>query len=210
MKEYKIDREKLINDYLPFVKAIVKEVKKRFGKNFNDEELEAYGRMGLAEAAQRYDPKFSCSFKTYAYYRVKGAILDALRTDHSLWEDSNLIYMDGVNSYLEAGMIKETNEEYNYFTALKNSVASLATIHLLTEAGNDSEKSYLDSEIRTELIKEMKKLDDLEQNIIRMFYFEDLPLSEIAKKLNISVSHCSRIHKRAVEHLKGLITEDER
>ncbi len=207
MGESKINREALINDYLPFVKAIVKEIKKRFGKELNSEELEAYGRLGLTEAAQKFDPKFSCSFRTYAYYRVKGAILDALRLDKSLWEDRELIYLDGVNNYLGAGVIREhTGNDCEFFKELRDGIASLATIHLLSECGEDSEKRYLDNESRAEVLAALGKLNEREREIIIMFYFEEASLSEIATKLGISISAVSRIHKRAIERLRAILT----
>jgi RNA polymerase sigma factor for flagellar operon FliA len=208
--ENQIERERLINDYLPFVKAIVNGIKKKFGKNFNSEELEAYGRLGLIDAAQKFDPKFSCSFKTYAYYRVKGAILDALRFDKSLWEDRTLLYMDGANSYLETGVIRETlSDDYNSFVELKDGITSLATIHLLTEYGNNSENKYLDREDNTEIVMALTKLNEKEREVIRMFYFEDASFSEIAKKLGISISAVSRTHKKAIERLRAILTSDE-
>lgn len=210
MKDSKINRERLINDYLPFVKAIVNGIKKRYGKKLNVEELEAYGRLGLVDAAQKFDPKFSCSFKTYAYYRVKGAILDALRLDKSLWEDRSLIYIDGANSYLEAGVIRENiNDDYKSFTELRNGISSLATIHLLTEYGNDSEKKYLSDENNNEIVMALTKLNEKERDVIRLFYFEDTSFSEIAKKLGMSISAVSRIHKRAIERLRSIFTRNE-
>lgn len=210
MMENQINRERLINDYLPFVKAIVNGIRKEFGKNLNSEELEAYGRLGLIEAAQRFDPKFACSFKTYAYHRVKGAILDALRSDKSLWEDRTLIYLDGANSYLEAGVIREhAGDDYNSFRELRNGITSLATIHLLTEYSNDSGKKYLSNENNTEIVISLTKLNEKERDIIRMFYFEDVSLSEIAKKLGMSISAVSRTHKKAIERLRSILTRDE-
>lgn len=210
MKEEILDKEKLVNDYLPFVKAIVNEIKKRFGKNLDSEELEAYGRLGLIEAAQRFDPKFSCNFKTYAYYRVKGAILDALRYDKSLRDDRTLLYMDGVNSYMEAGVIREhADDDYNSFRELRNGIGSLATIHLLTEYCSDSEKKYLSNENNTEIVMSLTKLNEKERDIIRMFYFEDASFSDIAKKLGMSISAVSRIHKKAIERLRSILTRDE-
>ncbi len=210
MMESKINRESLINDYLPFVKAIVNEIKKRFGKNLDSEELESYGRLGLIEAAQKFDPKFSCSFKTYAYYRIKGAILDALRYDKSLRDDRTLLYMEGANSYLEAGVIRErADDDYNSFIELRNGISSLATIHLLTEYGSDSEKKYLNNEINTDIIMSLTKLNEKERDIIRMFYFEDASFSEIAKKLGMSISAVSRTHKKAIERLRSILTSDE-
>ncbi len=207
MGESKINREALINDYLPFVKVIVQEVKKRFGKDLNSEELEAYGRLGLTDAAQKFDPKFSCSFRTYAYYRVKGAILDALRLDKSLWEDRELIYLDGANSFLGAGVIREhIANDYESFRELRDGIASLATIHLLTECVEDSETKYINNESRAEVLSSLKKLNKNEQEIIKMFYFENATLSEIAKKLGISISAVSRIHRKAIERLRALLT----
>lgn len=210
MIESQTERERLINDYLPFVKAVVNEIKKKCGRDLDSEELESYGRVGLIDAVRRFDPRLACSFRTYAYYRVKGAILDALRRDKSLREDRRLIYMDGANSYLEAGVIREhAGEDYDSFLELRSGVTSLATIHLLTEYSSDSESRYLSKEDNTEVVMALRKLNEKEREVIKLFYFNDNTFSEIAKKLGMSISAVSRVHKKAIERLRSILTRYE-
>lgn len=210
MLKEKLDREKLIHDYLPLVRAIVSEVLKKVGRKVDPDELEAYGRLGLVDAGNKYNPDFQCSFKTYAYYRVKGAILDALRYDKSLRDNRELLYMEGANYYLGASSVNETvNEDYRRFNELKNCVNSLATISLLTECEENSENKFLVRELEEELKRAIRKLNEKERELIRMYYFEDISFSEIAQRLKISTPALSRLHKKAIERLRSLLTKDE-
>jgi RNA polymerase sigma factor for flagellar operon FliA len=77
-----VAREKrgLIEDHLPLVQAIARKVKKTLSASIDFEDLVGYGSKGLVEAADRFDPTQGVSFSTFAYYRIRGAMFDGLRT----------------------------------------------------------------------------------------------------------------------------------
>ena len=74
-----VDRQRLVDDNLPFVRGIAAKVKEGLAKEIEYDDLVAYGTQGLIEAAKRYDPSHGVAFTTFAYYRVRGAMYDGLR-----------------------------------------------------------------------------------------------------------------------------------
>ncbi len=74
------EKNQLVEQHLPLVQAIARKVKKTLGARIELDDLVAYGAKGLVEAAERYDARPGVAFTTFAYYRVRGAMFDGLRT----------------------------------------------------------------------------------------------------------------------------------
>ncbi|HEY4716040.1 MAG TPA: sigma-70 family RNA polymerase sigma factor [bacterium] len=203
-----MDKEALIKDYLPFVRAIVCKIKRSIPADISAEDLESHGRVGLVEAAGRYNPALNCSFRTYAYYRVRGAILDALRYDKTLRADSTIQFLGCTNSFLERNIIRESeSHSYGSLNEFGETVNSIATIHLLSEhQENEVENKLLNKEKRIWLNKAIGKLPERERTVIKAVYFKDMNLLEIAEELKISVSQISRIHRKGIDRLRKILT----
>src|SRR5438045_7517774 len=73
------NKQRLVADNLPFVRAIAAKVKEQLPREIEFDDLVAYGTQGLIEAAERYDPAHGTAFTTFSYYRIRGAIYDGLR-----------------------------------------------------------------------------------------------------------------------------------
>src|SRR5256885_15805875 len=74
------ERDTLIAQHLSLVQSIAGKLKRSLGRAIDFEDLVGYGSKGLVEAAERFDPRQGASFTTFAYYRIRGAMLDGLRT----------------------------------------------------------------------------------------------------------------------------------
>src|SRR5450432_366653 len=74
------ERDQLVRDNLSLVQAIARKLKKQITARIDFDDLIGYGSKGLIEAAERFDPKHGVAFTTFAYYRIRGAMLDGLRT----------------------------------------------------------------------------------------------------------------------------------
>ena len=74
------DRDKLVEQHLSLVQAIARKLKTQISARVDFEDLTGYGSKGLIEAAERFDPQHGVAFTTFAYYRIRGAMLDGLRT----------------------------------------------------------------------------------------------------------------------------------
>ncbi|HSP07431.1 MAG TPA: sigma-70 family RNA polymerase sigma factor, partial [Acidobacteriota bacterium] len=74
-----LSEEDLIEKYTPLIRSLARQIRGRLSLTIEFEDLESYGRLGLLEASRRFDYKLGVAFKTFAYYRIKGAIYDGLR-----------------------------------------------------------------------------------------------------------------------------------
>ena len=73
------DREKLVRDHVEYARALANQLGRQLPSRPEMEELTAFALSGLAEAASRYDPDKGAAFRTFAYYRIRGAMFDGLR-----------------------------------------------------------------------------------------------------------------------------------
>src|SRR3989338_1291778 len=103
-KEGNPERETLIEKYLPFASAIANKVARALASDLDYDDIVCNARLGLLEAAQRFDARFNVDFKTFAYYRIKGAIYDGLRKTgwipRSLY--SKIKFDQAANEYLQS------------------------------------------------------------------------------------------------------------
>jgi RNA polymerase sigma factor for flagellar operon FliA len=211
-------RDQLILAHLPLVRHLVGKLTAELPPGVDVENLEAAGVLGLVEAAANYDPEREARFKTFAYLRVRGAILDELRRNCPLPQP-----------VLE--MLAKVREAYRTLPA-PVSVAALAAATGLTEdevadclaatrltrmvsLSPDSREwtTRLDDprdrpETPLERAEEAQLLDaaiaalpDRERLAVTLYYREDLRLKEISAVLKVSESRVSRILNAALFHL---------
>lgn len=74
------DRDQLIQENLGLVQQAARKLRRQITARIDFDDLCGYGSKGLIEAAERFDPRHGVAFTTFAYYRVRGAMLDGLRT----------------------------------------------------------------------------------------------------------------------------------
>lgn len=74
------DRDRLIQQHLGLVQSLARKLKKQITARIDFDDLVGYGSKGLIEAAERFDPSHGVAFTTFAYYRIRGAMLDGVRT----------------------------------------------------------------------------------------------------------------------------------
>ncbi len=210
-------RNGLIEQYLPYATSIANKVAQTLSSDADHEEIVCNARLGLLEAAKRFDPKFNVDFKTFAYYRIKGAIYDGLRKTgwipRSLYakikfEQASNEYLQNLSEKLSATKKSSLDEDEVYETV--NSLASIYIISL--DAGEETQdikdESNIDVERNAEFqkVKEfmrqaIEELPEKERKLIKMYYFQNKTLEESGDKLKLSKSWTSRLHSRALEML---------
>src|SRR6187551_3436872 len=73
-------RDGLVEKHLPLVQSVARKLKTQITARVDFDDLVGYGSKGLIEAAERFDSKQGVTFTTFAYYRIRGAMLDGMRT----------------------------------------------------------------------------------------------------------------------------------
>jgi RNA polymerase sigma factor for flagellar operon FliA len=122
----KPDVQRLIESYQDYAHAIAAEVSRKLPSQLDRRELEGAADLGLVEAAQAFDPSRGVLFKTFAYYRIRGAVYDALRKmgwfSKSLYQQykfemaANEYLKDHSESTPAAGDVEAEYEEIKNFT----------------------------------------------------------------------------------------------
>ena len=183
------------------------------------DDLVGYGQVGLAEAASRFDPQQGVQFTTFAYYRIRGAILDGL-SKMSWFEKSDYnrdLYERNANEVLSVE--EPGSEDSGYLEDVrwfKSVTGTLAVVYLFSHQGDgetasgsdieDTRSAAPDNRIMTrELIDKINELVDAlpatARSLIRAAYFEGVTLTEAAQRLGMSKSWASRLHSKTLDQL---------
>lgn len=220
-------REKLLEHYLYLVRIVVGRILYILPPYVDREDLEGYGILGLIQALDRFEPQKGVRFETYALSRIRGAVLDYLRSLDPLTRGER----QDLRRILEAWRRWETEkgkeptlEELSEVTGF-----SLREITWLVELGKpalffEGEEALSGEEIPEapdpssiledrELLEYLGKLIDAlperERLILSLYYFEGLTLREIGEVLSLSEGRVSQILTKTLLHLRIRLEEWE-
>jgi RNA polymerase sigma factor for flagellar operon FliA len=235
LKEYgKVDphqKEDLILRFAPLIKLIVNRIALRLPPHVDTEDLVNSGVIGLMDAIEKYDPTRGTSFKTYAEFRVRGAILDELRTldwfPRSIRQKVNRLesaYAELERQLGRAATDEEVAEalhvdleEFHEILAQASAVSLVSLYDMGREDGGE-ERSLLEcigngeedpavalesQEVYETVGKAIEKLPEKERMVISLYYYDELTMKEIGKVLNLTESRVSQIHTKAVLRLRA-------
>ena len=211
-----LSREDLLEKYTPLVRSIAYQIKQRLRMTLEIDELIQEGRIGLMEAAERFDSKLGVSFKTFAYYRIKGAMYDSLRKMDVIKRRSNaaLMFESAANEFLADEANRGSTEPRK--STLKDEMAEvtglisgLIPIYMLTadaidrlqQTGRGPEQQLALKQQKAELRKALQQLPLKERQLLEYHYYEDLTLEQAANRLGLSKSWASRLHAKAISKL---------
>ena len=225
------DTERIINDSLPFIKYTAYRLSWRLPPRLSVQDLIQVGIMGLLEALQRYRPG-QVKFKTFAEYRIKGAMLDELRSQdwlpRSLKDKMAQIRKaqhelerelghaaDDVEVAARASMTLA--EYYRILQSANNGVVfSFEDFSERRQAGDlDVTECFCDRDARSplELLEKacerdglarlISELSEKEKLLLSLYYWEELTMKEIGKVLRLSEGRICQIHSQVLAKLKS-------
>lgn len=219
-KEDLATRDALIEQYLPYATSIANKIAQGLSVDVDVEEIICNARLGLLEAAKRFDPQYQVDFKTFAYYRIRGAVFDGLRKTgwipRSLY--AKIKFEQAANDYMQTVADKSSQGVTNLSTdsemgEVYDTVNSLASIYIISIDASeetleieDKKANNIEHKAEFQKVKEIMRqsiegLPDKERKLIKMYYFQNKTLEEAGAKLNLSKSWTSRLHARALELL---------
>jgi RNA polymerase sigma factor for flagellar operon FliA len=229
-------REQLIIRYAHLVNWVVGRFPQLETADFDKEDLMGYGTIGLIEAIDRFDNTKDCSFETFATNRIRGAILDFLRSRDFLSRNSRerVKRFNQRLAELESRLgYTPTDEEIKKHLTIENEdlrvlqQESSAVIFSLDaqENGNSSEESsvalvdkmpskteatedYAESNlVRDKLAAAIDSLKERERLIISLYHYEKLTFKEIGTILDISESRASQLHQKSLQKLRTIMKD---
>ncbi len=211
-------RDMLILEHLSLVRHVAAKLLAELPPGVDVENLQSAGVLGLVEAANHFDPERGAQFKTFAYNRIRGAILDELRRNCPLPQQM-LHMVSQVRKAHEELPSPVSVEDLARATGLScDEVADcLAAIRLtrmtslddgaepvgtrLDDGGKRPDTLAEQEEQKRLLVEALHALDEREQLIVTLYYLEDLRLKEIGEVLKLSESRVSRLLNTALFHL---------
>jgi RNA polymerase sigma factor for flagellar operon FliA len=226
-------REKLVVEYAPLIKYIAQKIAARLPANIELDDLISSGVIGLMDAIEKYDARRDNKFKTYAEFRVRGAILDELRAQdwvpRSVREKAKMLercYAKIEHTKGRHATDEEVCEELGIgqeeFHDLLNQVRSVSllsyddissfskadkrSLHGFNDGGTKSPTPF--SEVNVASVKRLisEAIGDLPEKqrlVLSLYYYEDLNLKEIGQVLDVTESRVSQLHTQAVLRLKA-------
>ncbi|MBI3014028.1 MAG: FliA/WhiG family RNA polymerase sigma factor [Candidatus Tectomicrobia bacterium] len=235
-KKTKIDarmRDELILEYTPLIKYIAHRIAMRLPPHVEIDDLISSGVIGLMDAIEKFDPSLDIQFKTYAEFRIRGAILDELRAmdwvPRSVRQKAALL--ENTYAELEQRLGRAATDE-EAAAALNISVPQLYEMidqargialisldELGVSFGDGDRKSLLSfladpkeidpttllnlDEIKAATAQCIEHLPEKERLVISLYYYDELTMKEIGRVLEITESRVSQIHTKAILRLRG-------
>jgi RNA polymerase sigma factor FliA len=217
------ERNQLIERYLPYVRSIAGKIMKTLSAHIDFNDLVRHGEVGLIEAADRFDPKIGVNFKTFAYYRIRGAIYDGLREMGWLSRSqyAKQKFQEAANNFLASAAAADSAPQpsvQDEVNAVAEMVSGLVPIYITSleaaealqiedDRGPTASEELELGESRRVIHEAIEELPEQEREIIVKYYFQDLTLQEVSERLGLSKSWASRLHSRAIQHLQRLVAK---
>jgi RNA polymerase sigma factor for flagellar operon FliA len=228
-------REEMVLRYVSLVHFVLGRlgISQEMGADYED--LVNQGLLGLIEAVDRYNPTFGTQFSTYATVRIKGKVLDYLRSIDWLSRTARHRTREvksAIANLTEKNKRPPTDEELathmglnveKVQQALMDSSKVIVSLDAMMEIDEENEVTLYDTladesqedpsdvvdtiDQKQRLINAIKELPEREQQVLSLYYFEELTLKEIGKVLGVSESRACQLHARAVLSLQGLLTQ---
>ena len=220
--------EQRVRESYPLVTIVARQLRRQLSLGVPLEDLQSYGHEGLLQAARRFDESRGVPFRRWANLRIRGAILDGVRSYGNV---PRRVYAQ-IRALQASDAVQDAKVEDDaarpaatgpdaperadqaltgYLRAMATAMAVqfLASpkgdeLDRVVDEGDDSspEKLAERKELVTQLREVLATLPDNERTLLTRYYFEDVTLEEAGRELGLSKSWASRLHARAIETLE--------
>ena len=225
------ERERLILEHLPQVRLIARRIHERLPENVSFDDLVSTGVVGLISAIDRFDPTQNVKLKTYAEYKIRGAILDSLRgLDWAPRQQRKRAKQIEAAISAAEQRLQRTPTEEEIATQLGQTIeqyhAWLVDVRGLNLGSlesaspddddhrdllgyiSDDEESWPSrvverSELQSLLAEAISQMPDMEKTVLSLYYYEELTLREISKIVHLHESRISQLKSQAVLRLRA-------
>jgi RNA polymerase sigma factor FliA len=226
------DRERLILEHLPQVRLIARRIHERLPESVNLDDLVSTGTIGLIAAIDRFDPGHNVKLKTYAEYKIRGAILDSLRgldwaprqqrkrskqIEAAIAAAEQRLHRAPTEDEIARELHLSLEDYHEWLVDIRGvNIGSLEAVSpegdgrsLLKYISDDEENwpSHLleKSELRRLLASAIEKMPPTERIVISLYYHEELTLREISKIVDLHESRVSQLKSQAILRLRSYL-----
>uniref|UniRef100_UPI004024EBA1 FliA/WhiG family RNA polymerase sigma factor n=1 Tax=Candidatus Stercorousia sp. TaxID=3048886 RepID=UPI004024EBA1 len=233
-KTNKTARDTLIVQYIYLIRYVVGRVKVTLPSTISIEDIAGYGVEGLINAIERYSPQKNTRFETYALIRIRGSILDRIRSQDFLPRSVRKKIKDIKNAQehlkQELGRMPTTSEVANFLdmdpekvTQILSEDTTMTSLYDKKGSTDDSveiidtiqdtnklnpQEQAEEQNVKQELEKALRRLPERERIIMVLYYQENMTLKEIGQTINMSESRVCQLHAQAIMKLKNILSEN--
>lgn len=226
------EREQILIEHLPVVRYIARRIHEHLPAHVEMDDLVSAGMIGLADAFNKFDAGKKVQFRSYAQFRIRGAILDSLRTldwsprdlrrkgraiETAMHKLAGRLGRTPMENEVAEEMDMSLDEYQHLLTDLRGlEIGSLDVAH--SEDSSEDEVAYvpgspeegplfqcLKAEMREKLAEAISALPERERLVLTLYYYEEMTMKEIGLTLDVVESRVSQIHTSAVLHLRSLL-----
>jgi RNA polymerase sigma factor for flagellar operon FliA len=227
-----VEGEALVLKHAQLIKHIAARLATKLPPTLSTEDLVSAGVIGLIDAIKKFDPSKKIQFRTYARFRIRGAMLDQLRlldwVPRSVRRKGNLLKeaLDRVESAKgwpadDEEVSAELGLDLESYHLLLQEVRGMALIgeHELArffpdlscasvadlchdDGGEDPFQATGLAELRDFIAEAIARLPDKERLVVTLYYYEELTMREIAEIMNYTESRVSQLHTRAILRMR--------
>ncbi len=229
-------RDRLILTYAPLVKFVAGRLGSGLPAHVEEGDLVSYGLLGLIGAIERFDPSRDIKFETYAMARIKGSIIDELRSMDWVPRSvrSRAREIERAIGQLEARLMRAPNDEEiaahlgiseedfqdSLLEISRSSIAALDEVWVGSTGGDpvalmdtvedetapQPQAAMAETELREALGEAITRLPEREKLVVTLYYYEELTLREIGEVLGVTESRVSQLHTKAILRLKARLS----
>jgi RNA polymerase sigma factor for flagellar operon FliA len=227
-----VEREQLLMEHLPTVRYLARRIHERLPQHVELDDLISAGVVGLIDAFSKFDHGKKVQFKSYAQFRIRGAILDSLRTldwsprelrrkGRAVEEAIRAVTQRIGRAPSEQEIAAEMNVSLTEYQTLLGDLKGLeiGSLHMeRSEDSGDEELAYvpgapeddplfrcLKGEMKQRLADAIEELPEKERMVLTLYYYEELTMKEIGLTLGVVESRVSQIHSSAVVRLRAAL-----
>jgi RNA polymerase sigma factor for flagellar operon FliA len=230
----KSDKNQLLTQHAPLVKKLAHQMKAKLPPSVEVDDLIQAGMIGLLDAVNRYEETHGAQFETYAVQRIRGAMLDELRSSDWLPRSmrQNMRKIEVAMSALQQRLGRAPNES-EVAKQLKLSLVEYQELlgeggghqlvyyedfhdgegneHFLdrycTDGSDDPLQSLMNTGFRAAVIDAINALPEREKNLMGLYYEQEMNLKEIGAVMGVSESRVCQLHSQAVARLRASLRE---
>jgi RNA polymerase sigma factor for flagellar operon FliA len=226
------ERDRLLLEHLPTVRYVARRIHERLPQHVELDDLISAGVVGLIDAFGKFEPTKKVQFKSYAQFRIRGAILDSLRTldwsprelrrkgravEEAIRAATQKLGRAPQEQEIAAVMGLPLDEYQQLLGDLKGLEIGSLNVERSEDSG-DEELAYIPGdpaddplfrcmkgEMRTRLADALDDLPEKERMVMTLYYFEELTMKEIGVTLGVVESRVSQIHSSAVLRMRAAL-----
>ncbi|MBI4902023.1 MAG: FliA/WhiG family RNA polymerase sigma factor [Acidobacteria bacterium] len=225
------ERERLILEHLPQVRLIARRIHERLPESVSLDDLVSTGIVGLISAIDHFDPAHNVKLKTYAEYKIRGAILDSLRgldwaprqqrkrakqIEAAIAALEQRLHTAPTEEQIAAQLSLSIDEYHDWLVDVRG--VNLGSLESSTEDDSRDLLKYISddedhwpsrllerSELERLLAQAIEKIPPMERTVLSLYYHEEMTLREISKIVELHESRVSQLKSQGILRLRSYI-----